>query len=160
MQREKGQQLEDARKALEEKLDQIVSSTGYLLEPLKTLSELQIGAVVTLGLLMQGVRLANRPAARLREDILARFSEEVDSICPPLGKITVSEDPCFEATVQYLLALKKCEEKGIEEALCRDAHGPGAGAVYCTMEEIENLQGVIEDWLGRFDPPRPIPWPT
>ena len=123
------QKVLDARKSLEESLNQVVGATGKLLEPLEGLSDEQRDAVVMLGLLTQGIMLAKRPAANMQEDILVAFKDEVDSICPPLGTLAISRDPCFEATVAYLLALKDREEKGLTEAECPKSGGPGAVAV-------------------------------
>lgn len=151
--------LEHGRKALAAKVDQMVSATADLLEPLKDLNESQKAAVATLQLLMQGIMLAKRPAAKLREDILVRFGEQIDSVCPPLGKTVTAGDPCFRATVDYVIALKKCQDKGTDEDECPDAWGAGAAALKCTMDALEKMRGVIRDLFNRVKPPRPFPWP-
>lgn len=148
-----------ARRSLEKSLTQLVGVASSLLEPLTDLNDEQRDAVVMLGLLMQGITLAERPPARMSEDILARFKEELDAICPPLGKVAISEDPCFEATVSYASALKKCEDEGRREEECFEAWGSGAQAVICTMKIIEEIKAEIGTLLGRQKPPKPIPWP-
>lgn len=160
MEKAKKDELDSTRKALSNRIDEVVNATGYLLEPLKKLNKPQMDAVITLGLMIQSVILAKRPAVNLSKDIIDRFAAEVDSICPPLGKEMISQDPCFEASVAYALALKECEDKGLREEQCPDAWGPGARAVYCTMEKIDNMRRDIENLLRRQHPPRPIPWPT
>ncbi len=159
MEKEGRQELLDARKSLEESLNQVVGATSKLLEPLKGLSDEQRDAVVMLGLMMQGVALAKRPPAKMSEDILVQFKEELDGICPPLGKVAISKDPCFEATVSYLSALKKCEDEGRNEDECPDAWGPGGMAVMCTMKMLEEMKTEIGALLRRQKPPKPIPWP-
>jgi hypothetical protein len=145
------ERLLGARKSLERSVSQVVGATSRLLEPLRDLNDEQRDAVVMLGLLMQGIALAKRPPTMLNEDILARFKEELDAICPPLGEVTISMDPCFEATVSYASALKRCEDEdeGRREEECFEAWGPGAQAVMCTMKMIEEMKAEIETRLGR-----------
>jgi len=159
MEKEGRQKLLEARKSLEKNLNQVIGATSKLLEPLKGLSDEQRDAVVMLGLLVDVIALAKRPTARLSEGILMQFKEQVDGICPPLGKVAISKDPCFESTVSYLTALKKCDDEGKSEDECPEAWGPGGAAVMCTMEKIETAKREIEVLLGRQVPPKPIPWP-
>lgn len=159
MEKKNKQELENSRQKLENELDGYVKVLGNLLEPLKELNETQVAALVTLGFSMRAIMLAGRPTARIDEGILARFKEVVDEICPPLGKVTISKDPCFEATVSYLSALKECEDEGRNEDECPKAWGYGAQAVMCTMKELEEMKGQLVDIFGRLKPPRPIPWP-
>lgn len=160
METESRRELLEVRKSLEGILNHVVSATARLLEPLKGLSDEQRDAVVILGLVMRGIALAKRPPAKTSEAILVRFKEEINEICPPLGEVALSKDPCFEATVSYLLALKKCQDEGHNEGECPDAWGPGATAVMCTMKMIEEMKTDIGTLLGRQRPPKPVPWPV
>jgi len=153
------QELENARKKLANELDKFVKASRNLLEPLKGLNDTQIAALVTLGYSMRVIMLAGRPTAKVDKVILSRFKEVVDEVCPPLGNVAISKDPCFEATVSYLSALKKCEDDGRDEDECFEAWGPGGQAVMCTMKELENMRGQLADIFGRLKPPRPFPWP-
>ena len=150
MEKEGRQKLLEARKSLEKNLSQVVGATSKLLEPLKGLSDEQRDAVVMLGLLVDVIALAKRPTTRLSEGVLMQFKEQVDGICPPLGEVTISKDPCFESTVSYLTALKKCDDEGKSEDECPDAWGPGGAAVMCTMEKIETVKHEIEVLLQRL----------
>lgn len=158
MKKEERQKLLKARKSLEQSLKQVAVATGKLLEPLRGLSDEQRDSVVMLGLIMQGIALAKRPQAKMSEDILVQFKHEIDGICPPLGEVSISKDPCFEATVSYLSALKECEDEGRNEDDCPKAWGPGYQAVVCTMKMIEEMKREIGIRLGRQRPPKPIPW--
>jgi hypothetical protein len=159
MGKESKEQLLRARQSLEKSLIQVVDATGKLLEPLKALEDGQRDAVVMLGLLLQGMALAKRPPVRMRADIPARFKEELDAICPPLGTVAVSKDLCFEATVSYVSALATCENEGKDEDGCPEAWGPGAQSVMCVMEAIEEMKAEIGALLGKQKTPGPIPWP-
>ena len=159
MEKERKQELFEARKSLEKILGQVVGATGKLLEPLRKLSDEQRDAVVILGLIMRGIVLAKRPTTKMSEDILIQLKEEVDGICPPLGGVAISKDPCFEASVSYVSALKECEDEGRDEDECPDAWGPGYAAVMCTMKMIEEMKREIGTLLNRQKPPKPIPWP-
>jgi len=159
MKKKKKQEFENARQKLANELDKFVKVSRNLLEPLKGLNEIQVAALVTLGFLMRAITLAGRPTAKIDKRIMTRFKEVVDEICPPLGKVTISKDPCFEATVSYLSTLKKCEDEGRNEDECFEAWGYGASAVMCTMKELEEMKGQLADIFGRLKPPRPIPWP-
>lgn len=152
--------LQEAREAIAESVDQLIKATPQLLKPLEDLSPMQKDAVAILGMLIQSIALAKRPHTKISESDLNVFKEEVDGICPPLGAFTISEDPCFSATVDYLSALMKCEDEGRDEEECFEAFGPGAQAVMCAMEKIEEMKHEIGGLLGRQDPPGPIPWPT
>lgn len=155
------QELENAREKLANELDEFVKASRNLLEPLKELNETQIAALVTLGFSIRVILLAGRPTANIDQGILAGFKEVVDEICPPLGKVAISKDPCFDATVSYVSALKKCkdEDPPRDEDECFEAWGPGAQAVMCTMKELEEMKGQLADIFGRLKPPRPFPWP-
>jgi len=154
------ERLLEARKSLEISVGQVADATSRLLEPLRDLNDEQRDAVVMLGLLIQGIALIKRPPAMMSEDILLRFKEELDAICPPLGEVALSMDPCFDATVSYLSALKDCEDEGRSEAECPEAWGPGAQAVMCTMKMLEEkIKPAIGTLLGGQKPPKPIPWP-
>lgn len=159
MEKEGRQKLLEARKSLEKSLKQVVGATSKLLEPLKGLNDEQRDAVVMLGLMVDVIALAKRPTAKLSEGVLMQFKDQVDGICPPLGEVSISKDPCLDATTSYLSALKKCQDDGKSEAECSDAWGPGGTAVMCTMEKIETVKHEIEVLLGRQVPPKPIPWP-
>jgi len=159
MEKGRKKELEDARKKLANELDKFVKVSRNLLEPLKELNEYQIAALVTLGYSMRVIMLAGRPATKIPEGILARFKEVVDEVCPPLGKLVIPKDPCFEATVSYLSALAKCDAEGRTEDECWEAWGPGFQAVTCIMEELEEMRGKLADIFGRLKPPRPFPWP-
>lgn len=160
MEKEDRNKLQEARGSLAQSIDQIVNATPQFLEPLKDLSADQKGAVVILGMLVQSIALAKRPHTKVSEISLATFQREVDGICPPLGKIAIAEDPCFDATVSYISALKDCEDEGRDEEDCPEAWGPGAQAVMCAMEKINEMKRGIGELLGRQDPPKPIPWPV
>ncbi len=159
MEKEGRQELLEARKSLEKNLNQVVDATSQLLEPLKGLSDEQRDAVVILGLMMQAIALAKRPPAKMSEDILVQFKEKIDEICPPLGKVAITKDPCFESTVSYLSALKKCQDEGLNEEECPDAWGYGGAAVMCAMKMVEEMKIEIGAMLGKQKPPKPIPWP-
>ena len=153
------EQLVSARKALAESLDQVVAAVGDFLAPLRKLTGEQRDAVVMLGLLMQSINLAKRPPAMTSQQVLTQFKEEIDKVCPPLGEVVISKDPCFEASVAYVSALTKCEDEGKSEAECFDSWGPGAQSVMCAMQAIDDLKTEIGEILGRQSPPRPSPWP-
>ncbi len=153
------ERLTSSRSSLEKSVSQLVGATRSLLEPLRDLNDEQRDAVIMLGLLMQGIALAKRPPARMSQDILAHFKAELDAICPPLGGLAISEDPCFEATVSYVSALTKCQDEGRREEQCFEAWGPGAEAVMCTMKMMEAMKTEIGTMLGRQKPPKPTPWP-
>jgi hypothetical protein len=160
MERTDREKLLDARKSLERSAAQVIGATGKLLEPLKDLTDAQQNAVVMLGRLIQGVALLKRPSVKMKEEILVQFRDELDEICPPLGKMAISKDPCFEATVAYASALVKCEAQGVGEDDCLEAWGPLSQAVRCAMRAIEEMKAEFETMLGGQYPPRPIPWPT
>ena len=151
--------LKIAREKLAKQLNGLIKASEKLLEPLKDLDEEQTAALVALVYSTRLIMFAGRPAAKLDKRILARFKRAVDEICPPLGTISVSRDPCFEASVQYVQALKKCEDEGRSEEECFEAGRYGAQAVGCTMEELEEMRGKLRDMFGRIKPPRPLPWP-
>jgi len=152
-------ELQKARKAIDESFDQLIKATPQLLKPLDDLSPMQKDAVAILGMLVQSIGLAKRPHTKISDASMNVFKEVVDEICPPLGAITISEDPCFNATVDYLTALKECQDEGKDEEDCPDAWGPGGQAVMCAMEKIEEMKHEIGGLLGRQEPPSPIPWP-
>ena len=159
MEKEGKQKLLEARKSLEKNLSHVVGATSKLLAPLKELSDEQRDAVVMLGLLVDVIALAKRPTAKLSEGILMQFKDQVDGICPPLGEVAISKDPCLESTVSYVSALKECQDEGRDEDECPKAWGPGGAAVMCAMEKIETAKHEIGVMLGRQEPPKPIPWP-
>jgi len=148
-----------ARESLEKSVGQIVAATSKLLEPLKELNDEQKDAVVTLGLLIQGITFAKRPPVMMSEDILIQFQEELNEICPPLGEITIAKEPCFEATVSYASAMQKCEDEGKSEEECPEAWGAGYQSIMCAMKKIEEIKDDIRNILDGQRPPKPIPWP-
>ncbi len=153
--------LDTARQELANELDKLVKVSRNLLEPLKNLDESQIAALVTFDHLMRIVQLAGRPAANIDEEILNRLNGVINEICPPLARVGIIKDPCFEASISYVSALKKCREEDPprDEDECFEAWGPGTQAVMCTMRELEEMKGQIGDILGRLKPPSPFPWP-
>jgi hypothetical protein len=153
--------LDTARQELTNELDKLVKSSRNLLEPLRKLDELQIAALVMFGYLMRIIQLAGRPAANIDEGILNRLNGVIDEICPPLGRVVISKDPCFDASTSYVAALKKCrgEDPPRSEDECFEAWGPGARAVMCTMRELEEMKGQMGDIGGRLKPPGPISLP-
>jgi hypothetical protein len=156
---ENRRELEEARQQLARELDSLVKASGDLLEPLKGLDESQIAAVVTLGFAMRVVMLAGRPAAKIDRGILTQLEETIYEVCPPLGSISISRDPCLEASIQYAQALKECQDEGRDEDNCPEAWGYGGQTVMCAMKEVEEMKRQIEDILGGMEPPRPFPWP-
>jgi hypothetical protein len=159
MKKEGIENLLEARKSLETSLNKILVVTGKILEPLKGLTEEQKEAVVRLGLMMQAIALAKRPTTKVAQETLVQFGKEIDNFCPPLGKATIAQDPCFESTVSYLTSLKKCQDDGRTEEECEEAWGYGAMSVMCTMEKINELGRRIGEWPGGGEHPGPIPRP-
>jgi len=164
MKKEKIEKLAEARKKVKGQLEQLVEATGYLLEPLKSLNEEQIAAVVTLGYLIQGVKVANYTAIKIGEDIILRFEKELSKVSPSLSDLAldigrITDRPCFDFEVAYLGALSKCEKEGQDEAHCPEAIEPGANLAICTMKYIEKLKGRIAEILRGLKQPRPKPWP-
>ena len=160
MEKKDKQPLKNARQLLSNELHKFVKASGNLLEPLKELNDTQVAALVTLGFSIRIIMLAGRAATNLHKDILRDFKEVVDEICPPLGKVAIDQDPCFESTVSYVSALKSCEDEDPprDEEECFEAWGPGAQAVMCIMKELEDMRAQLGDLFGRLKPPRPFPW--
>lgn len=151
------EELEEARKKLAEDFDEIVKSSSTMLESLKELNDNQIAAVATFGFLMRFTTIARRPALKIEESILSHFEKVIDDLCPPLKEISTSRDPCFEASIQYAIALQKCkDENNWNEDQCHDAWGYGAQAVMCTMKELQDMKGWSSDIFGRLEPPKNI----
>ncbi len=161
MEKKSGVSLDTARQELANELDKLVKVSRNLLEPLRKLHESQIAALVTFGHLMRIVQLAGRPSANIDEGTLDRLNGVIDEICPPLGRAGITKDPCFDASITYVSALKKCQEEDPprDEDECFEAWGSGAQAVMCTMKALEEMKGQIGDILGRLKPPIPFPWP-
>jgi hypothetical protein len=149
----------ERRKLAEQAFGEVLHATKELLAPLKDLTVPQKDAVVALGLLARVASLGRRPSINVPQAVLEQFAADVDRVCPPLGKGAVSKDPCLEATLSYMSALKDCEEDGRTEDKCQEAWGPAAAALACVMKEIDGLKREIGERLGRQVPPRPIPWP-
>lgn len=156
--KEKRRRAEQARKKLREKLEPMIKATSYLLEPLKTLNEEQVAAVVTLSLLTQGVTGAARALPKSGKDVVASFKKELVGICPELQR-GIRSDPCFDLEITYLSALKKCEDEGRREDECWEAYGWEDALVHCYMKKLENSKGTIRDILSKLKPPKPTPWP-
>lgn len=153
-------ELDESRSKLAAEFDEMVKASSILLEPLKELNDKQLAAVATLGYMLRFTTFARRPALKIDEDILSHFEKIVDDLCPPLGEMSFSRDPCFEASIQYAVALKKCkDDDNREEEECHEAWGHIADAVSCTMKEMQEMKGWLSDIFGRLDPPIPIPWP-
>jgi len=163
MEKEGKEKLAEARKKVKGQLEQLVEATGYLLEPLKKLNEEQIAAVVTLGYLVQGVKLAKYSAAKLGEEIVVRFEKELSKISPSLSPLArdslITDRPCFSSELAYAEAMAKCEKEGKDEAHCYDAQAAMSGMASCMMKHLLQIKGRIVDILGRLKPPRPKPWP-
>ena len=161
MEKKDRESLDKARQMLANELNKLAKVSGSLLEPLKDLDELQIAALVTFGHLIRIIQLAGRPTMNIDEGILNRLNGIIDGICPPLGRVELSRDPCFDASVSYASALQKCrdEDPPRDEDECFEAWGPGAQSVMCTMRELEEMKGQLGDIFGRLRPPRPFPWP-
>lgn len=153
------QELENARKKLAIEIDNYVKALGNLLKPLKDLNESQIAALIALGFSIRIIMLVRRPTTRIDEMIFKRFKEVIDDICPPLGKVTISKDPCFDATVSYLSSLKQCQHEGRDEDKCFEAWEPGAQALNCTMKELDRMKKQLLDIFERLNPPIPFQWP-
>jgi len=156
--KEKRKRAEQARKELIGKLEPMIKATSYLLEPLKSLSEEQVAAVVTLSLLTQGVMSAARMLPKSKKDIVGRFTKELVGICPEFQR-SIRSDPCFDAEVSYVSALKKCQDEGRGEDDCLEAHGWMSALASCGMKELEKSKGIITDIRRGLKPPRPTPWP-
>jgi hypothetical protein len=161
MERNDRKELENARQKLANELDKLVKVSENLLAPLKAVNENQMAALVMLGFSVRLILLAGRPTANLDQRILEDFKVVIDDICPPLGEVAISKDPCFETSISYASALQQCqnEDPPRDEDECFEAWGPGAQAVMCTMRELEEMRGRLEDIFGRLKPPRPFPWP-
>ena len=153
--KESWEKLETARKELAQKLDKAVGAMGQLLGPLKGLDDDQKAAVVALVRLTRTAMLAERPAAKVDKGILQRFEGAIYQYCPDLKVLPSMGDPCFEATLEYLKALKSCkdEEEPRDEDECWEAHGPGGAATECAMKELEEAFPGI---LGEDPFPQPI----
>jgi len=156
--KEKRKRAEQARMELRKKLVPMIKATSYLLQPLKSLNEEQVAAVVTLSLLTQGVTGAARVLPKSGKDIVASFKKELVEICPEFGR-SIRSDPCFDAEVAYVSALRKCEDEGRGESECPEAYGWMGALVQCDMKKLENLKGIIKDIRGELKPPKPTPWP-
>jgi len=154
------QHLLDTRKSLKKNLSHVANATSKLLKPLKNLSSEQKDAVVILGLIMQSITSAKQPPVRMSNKVvLTQFREILDGICPPLGTVVITRDPCIDATVSYLLALKDCEDKGRKEADCPEAWEPGAEVSMCALKMVEEVKVEIGTLLRKRKHPMPIPWP-
>jgi hypothetical protein len=155
--------LKIMRKKLEKRLTYFVGSTEYLLESLKNLNDEQIAAVVAFGYLMQCITQAKSPVVKLGDDSVVRFEKELAGVSPNLARaragVSIFND-CFDYDVAYATAMKKCEDEGKREDECRDAHGPGAAAIYCRMEKLEEVQGILHDLFDKLKPPKPFPLPN
>jgi len=156
--KEKRKRAEQARKELRKKLEPMIKATSYLLEPLKSLNEEQVAAAVTLSLLTQGVTGAARVLPKSGKDIVASFKKELVGVCLEFGRV-IRSDPCFDAEVAYVSALKKCEDEGRSEGDCWEAHGQMGTLAQCGMKKLEKLKGIIEDIRGGLKPSKPTPWP-
>lgn len=152
------EKLEQARGNLTKQLEQLVGATGYLLEPLKSLKEDQVAAVVMLSLLTNEIMGARTVLPKTGKILVDRFKKELVGICPEFGRV-IRTDPCFDATVGYLGALKKCEDEGRSERNCPEALNYEGKMAHCVMERVEERRRIIVDILKGQKPPRPIPWP-
>lgn|GEM_PF-2311399 len=161
MGKEERASLDTARRELANELGKLEKVSRDLLEPLKTLDERQVVALVALVHFIRIVQLAGRPAAKIDEAVLTRLDGMIGEIRPPLGKAQITKDPCLEATASYLSALQECREEDPpkDEDECPDAWGPAGQSLTCTMEALEEMKGQLIDMIGRLEPPGPIPWP-
>lgn len=157
MEKLKKETNKEAQKKLEIKLDQMVKATDSLLEPLKKLNKEQMGAVVAFGYLIQGVKLSD--PYPFGKDIKKRFEVELHNIFPDIPFVIERSDPCFDATVEYLIALKNCSKDHKKEEECPEAEVPGAQARVCTMKRLDKMRDIIQDIWNQQRPPRPSPWP-
>ena len=93
---------------------------------------------------------------------MVRFEKELAGVSPSLARARAGVgvfDDCFDYDVAYVTALKKCEDEGRREEKCWDAWGPGAAAVYCRMEKLEEMQGILRDIFDKLKPPKLFPLP-
>ncbi len=153
------EELEQARGNLTKQLEQLVGATGYLLEPLRNLKEDQVGAVVMLSLLTSEVTSARILLPKTGKTLVNRFKRELVEVCPEFERM-IRTDTCFDATVSYLGALKKCEEEGRSDANCPEAWGIAGLTIGCISRRLENDRRIIVDILKGQKPPRRIPWQT
>jgi hypothetical protein len=151
--------LEKKKDELVKVLDQLVESSSEILKPLKNLDGLQIAALTTFGYLMRISMIAGRPVINIDSGSIGHLSKVIDEICPPMGKIDISMDPCLEASIAYASAMAKCEDEGIDESECYDAYGPAGQSIACAMKEIEDLKNQLKDIFKGLEPPKPFPWP-
>jgi len=155
--------LEKFRGLLNEKISGMVEATKELAGPLNTLNKNQIAAVTFL-VLERGILMsASRKSAGLDEGLLLGFKDAVKSICPdlePILELSRFKDPCMEHQMAYVSALAKCKEEGKDEDDCPEAWGPGAAAINCEMEKINDMQGLINKMWERLGGPKPTPWPV
>jgi hypothetical protein len=162
MEKESKQKLDNARKKLSANLSRFVDASRKLLKPLKSLNDAQIAALFTLGYSMKIIMLVERPTTKIDKAIISRFKVIMDEICPSLGDIVISKDPCFESTLAYVSALGKCDKEGRSEDQCREAWQPGAESVNCAIRELENMRKQLKDIMDGIEPwepwePFPLP---
>ena len=156
MDKEEMQELLDPRQSIDGTLDQIVSLVRKIVEPLRELDEEQRYSVAMLGILIQAVTLANRPSSHISDDVLSRFKDQLDNICPTLGNVAISGDPCYDASVSYAAAKQKCKEENTPTGECFDAIKYQGILTKCLVKKLECTKREIAVLLARQAPQRSI----
>lgn len=156
MERKDYEQLLMKRKQLAGRVHELADKSGELLAPLRSLTEEQATVVAILGYLWQISALARRPQFAIDKNILRRFQDQFITICPQLPPDFVMGDPCFNAMVDYGVALAKCEGENRTEEECHESWGPLHDSLACAMAKIEELGERLKEMV---QPGGEEPWP-
>ncbi len=158
MDKEGMQELMDPRQSIDGMLYQVVSLARKIVEPLRDLNEEQRFSVAMLGILIQAVTLANRPSSRISADVLDRFKDQLDNICPSLGSAAISGDPCYEASVAYATAKQKCKDDNTPAVECFEAQKYEGILTKCLVNKLECTKREIGVLLARQTPAMTESW--
>jgi hypothetical protein len=144
-------------KRLKKELEIFIAPSRTLLEPLKSLNDEQMRAVVTLSYLMEGV-LRTVPEI----DVTEIFGRDLTSISEMMNDLmaTVKESrfACMDATISYLTSEKDCQPNNPQSKACTDADRSFGSLTACEMNYIFKMKNKINGvWNGKTQ--KPI-WPT
>ncbi len=158
MDKEGMQELMDPRQSINGMLDQVVSLVRKIVDPLRDLNEEQRYSVAMLAILIQAVTLANRPSSKISTDVLDRFKDQLDNICPSLGSVAISGDPCYEASVAYAAAKQRCKDETTPEGKCFEAQKYEGILTKCLVSKLECTKREIGVLLARQTPVSTESW--
>jgi hypothetical protein len=147
--------LIEKKRILEHELNYLVEITNNFVEPMKKLDEIQIAIMSILLWQVQSITRGSIVLGKRGEVILNQYIAKLSEICPDLPKIELIGDPCFDAEVGYVSALKKCRDEGIREEECDEANGYMGVLMDCAMAKIENLGTIIEKVRNDLKLPKP-----